>query len=133
MRNRRVWPPLAVTAAQSAALLAAAATAAAAAAAAAAAPAAVAGSPSPAATASSLLCGRRYVKLCCGGVSPPLASVCVGLLYDVVLISTTSYLTWNRTGALFVAYAYAYNIGTIAISACFSAPIAEATSAQESA
>ena len=34
---------------------------------------------------------------------------------------------------LFVAYAYAYNIGTIAISACFSAPIAEATSAQESA
>ena len=72
-----------------------------------------------------------FIKLCCGGVSPPLESVYVGLVFDVFLISTTAFLTVPVTGAGSVFYAILYNTVTIGISVLFSIPIVSSTAIQE--
>jgi putative ATP-binding cassette transporter len=72
-----------------------------------------------------------FIKLCCGGVSPPLSSTYVGIIADVFLIITASFACFQRAGSRITAFAYIYNFVTIVFAVCLSIPIAKATEAQE--
>ena len=42
---------------------------------------------------------NTFIKLCCGGVSPPLASTYVGIVADIFLVITASIACFHRAGA----------------------------------
>ncbi len=46
-----------------------------------------------------------FVKLCCGGVSPPLASTYVGVIADSFLVITASFACFHRPGPRITAFA----------------------------
>jgi hypothetical protein len=46
-----------------------------------------------------------FIKLCCGGVSPPLASTYVGIVGDVFLIITSTFACLERAGARITGFA----------------------------
>jgi len=74
---------------------------------------------------------NTFIKLCCGGVSPPLDSVYVGVVHDVFLISTTTWRILQVGGKGFLFYAFCYNIVTIVAAVLFSMPISRTTGKQE--
>ena len=72
-----------------------------------------------------------FIKLCCGGVSPPLASTYVGIIADVFLVITASVASLQRAGSRITAFAYIYNAVTILVAVLLSLPIAASTEKQE--
>ena len=46
-----------------------------------------------------------FIKLCCGGVSPPLNSTYVGIVADVFLVITASFACFQRAGPRITAFA----------------------------
>ena len=72
-----------------------------------------------------------YVKLCCGGVSPPLPSLFIGIVADVFLITSSTIAFTAHAGSRIVIYTYTYNIITITFTVMLSLPIAAITSQQE--
>mmetsp|Transcript_38562 Transcript_38562/g.101741 ORF Transcript_38562/g.101741 Transcript_38562/m.101741 type:complete len:609 (-) Transcript_38562:800-2626(-) len=72
-----------------------------------------------------------FIKLCCGGVSPPLASTYVGIIADIFLVITASMASIQRTGSRITAFAYIYNAVTILVAVLLSLPIARTTERQE--
>ena len=47
-----------------------------------------------------------FIKLCCGGVSPPLNSTYVGIVGDVFLIITATFACLHRAGSRITGFAY---------------------------
>jgi len=72
-----------------------------------------------------------FIKLCCGGVSPPLTSTYVGIVGDVFLVITASFACFQRAGPRITAFAYIYNAVTILFAVFISIPIAKTTEVQE--
>ena len=72
-----------------------------------------------------------FIKLCCGGVSPPLNSTYVGIVGDIFLIITATFACLRRAGSRITAFAYVYNATTILFAVVISLPIAKTTERQE--
>jgi ABC-type uncharacterized transport system fused permease/ATPase subunit len=74
---------------------------------------------------------NTFIKLCCGGVSPPLGSTYLGIIADVFLVITASYASIYRAGYRITAFAYIYNAITILVAILISLPIAATTESLE--
>lgn len=73
----------------------------------------------------------NFVKLCCGGVSPPYPSVITDLIQSVALAVAATFVCVGRAGWRITLISYGYNFVTICANVLVSMPIAASTAAQE--
>lgn len=73
----------------------------------------------------------NFTKICCGGVSPPYASVLESLVGHLSLALAATAVSVQRAGLAVTAVNYCYNIATIVVNLLVSAPIAGATDRME--
>lgn len=74
---------------------------------------------------------NNFVKLCCGGVSPPYSSVLGSLLSNLSLAIAATVVSVQRAGWSITLISYAYNALTILVNVLVSIPIAGSTAVQE--